>query len=344
MTNSTFSGNTGGDGGAIYSSNSLTVTSSTFTGNSATVDGGAIYNAGTMGVTGSTFTGNNALAGADGGAIAAFSRRPSRVRPSAATPAAGGNGGGIFNDATMTISGSVISGNSAGPSGGSGGGIYDNDTLTMTDSTISGNTASGGGNGAGLYEDSDNTAVSRSTFSGNTTNGSGGGIYIDGDNVTLTNVTISGNTAASGGGLFSDGDGLVIVASTIADNTGAGIANDGSVEPTGTIIANNDVNCNLLAPMADGGSNLQFPGTTCGASITSADPMLQPLANNGGLTQTQALVAGSPALDTNTEDCPPPSTDQRGIARPQGPPATSARSSSKLAGRLRRRHRHRRPT
>ena len=45
MTNCTFSGNTGGDGGAIYSAQNLTVTGSTFSGNSATVGGGAIYNA-----------------------------------------------------------------------------------------------------------------------------------------------------------------------------------------------------------------------------------------------------------------------------------------------------------
>jgi hypothetical protein len=46
--------------------------------------------------------------------------------------------------------------------------------------------------------------------------------------------------------------------------------------------------------------------------------MLGPLADNGGSTLTRALLAGSPAIDTGSSDCPPPATDQRGTARPQG--------------------------
>ena len=47
------------------------------------------------------------------------------------------------------------------------------------------------------------------------------------------------------------------------------------------------------------------------------DPLLGPLADNGGLTRTHALLAGSPALDAG-DDAAAPATDQRGIARPQG--------------------------
>ncbi len=163
--------------------------------------------------------------------------------------------------------------------------------LTMDRCTLSGNTASGGGDG--------------------------GGIYVDGSGAAITNVTISGNSASAGGGLFNNGNGVNVAATTIASNTGGGIANTGvGVSLTGTIIANNGVNC--AGTVTDSGTNLQFPGTTCGASITSADPLLQSLANNGGPTLTQALSAGSPAIDANTEDCPPPATDQRGVSRPQG--------------------------
>ena len=220
----------------------------------------------------------------------------------------------------MTITSSVISGNSAGPSGGNGGGIYNDNGLTITNSTISGNTVAGGGNGAGLYHDGDALTMDRSTVSGNTASGGGdgGGIYVDGIDAAITNVTISGNTASAGGGLFNNGSGVTISATTIASNTGGGIGNSGTgVSLIGTIIANNGVNC--TGTVTDSGTNLQFPGTTCGASITSsADPLLQPLANNGGPTLTMALAAGSPAIDTNTEDCPPPATDQRGVSRPQG--------------------------
>jgi len=61
--------------------------------------------------------------------------------------------------------------------------------------------------------------------------------------------------------------------------------------------------------------------TTCGFSagtdISSTEPLLGALANNGGPTQTQALGAGSPAIDqggTSAQGCP--AIDQRGLSRP----------------------------
>ena len=302
VTASVFSGNTGGDGGAIHSGNSLTVTGGTiFTGNTATIVGGAIYNDGTANITSANINGN--------------------------TVTGIGYGGGIYNDFTMTIASSEIFGNSAGPNGGNGGGIFNASTLTISDTTVSGNTTAGGGNGAGIYHGGDSLTMDRNTISGNTASGGadgggdGGGIYIGGFGATITNVTISGNSAAAGGGLFKEaGVSVNIAATTIASNTGGGIS---SIEfglsiITGTIVANNGTNC-AGGTISDLGTNLQFPGTTCGLSIPSADPLLQPLANNGGLTQTMALTAGSPAINASTERCPPPSTDQRGVTRPQGP-------------------------
>src|SRR3970282_626777 len=54
-------------------------------------------------------------------------------------------------------------------------------------------------------------------------------------------------------------------------------------------------------------------------ALNSTPAGLGPLANNGGPPQTHALLAGSPAIDAGSPDCPPPATDQRGVARPQGP-------------------------
>jgi hypothetical protein len=110
----------------------------------------------------------------------------------------------------------------------------------------------------------------------------------------------------------------------IAANS-AGISNSGSVTATGTIIANNNPGTNCF------GNRFQEPfgfnldsGTTCRLSqatdLSSTDPLLGPLAGNGGPTQTQALQPGSPAIDhggTSANGCPP--ADQRGITRPQGP-------------------------
>jgi len=113
----------------------------------------------------------------------------------------------------------------------------------------------------------------------------------------------------------------------ISGNGGYGILNNsstGSVAAiTNTIIADNtSANCGGPGTIADGGHNLQFPGTTCGTTITTADPKLDTagLQNNGGPTQTIALEAGSPAINAGDESvCSAPpvnSLDQRGFVRP----------------------------
>ena len=59
------------------------------------------------------------------------------------------------------------------------------------------------------------------------------------------------------------------------------------------------------------------------AEITGQDPKLGPLTNNGGPTETRALLHGSPAIDAGNPATPGSggnaceATDQRGVARPQ---------------------------
>jgi hypothetical protein len=59
-------------------------------------------------------------------------------------------------------------------------------------------------------------------------------------------------------------------------------------------------------------------GFTAPGDLVVADAMLGPLADNGGPTDTHALLPGSPAIDAGSPGCPPPAADQRGVARPQG--------------------------
>jgi len=150
----------------------------------------------------------------------------------------------------------------------------------------------------------------------------GSGLHNHGT-VTLTNVTFTGNTVANldpanptsgkGGAIWNAGS-MTLINVTIAENSaavsGAGI---GGNAPTiiNTIVANNSPdNCSVA--ITTGSNNLQFPGTTCGATIPTVDPMLGPLT--GGV---YPLLAGSPAIDTGTNTgCPP--TDELGTARPQG--------------------------
>ena len=241
-----------------------------------------------------------------------------------------GLGGGINNLGTLTVTNSIVSGNTAG----GGGGIINLGTLTLTNSRVSGNTASDG-DGGGIYNFS-NMNVTNSTISGNTTSGtfaSGGGIHNFGD-MNVTNSTISGNAASGttgrGGGIRNFGT-LTLTNSTVSDNSapdGGGIGHlDSPVTAINSIIANNaGGNCGEFfgSAIVSQGHNLSSDGT-CGLGSTGdlpgTNPLLGPLQDNGGPTQTHALLAGSPAIDAGDDSVlgPPQNlvTDQRGAAYPR---------------------------
>jgi hypothetical protein len=181
-----------------------------------------------------------------------------------------------------------------------GGGIYNNaGTLTLTNSTVSGNTASCSASG-----------------SGNGCRAEGGGLYLN-SATTLANSTVTANTAScttsagascstGGGGTFSDGEGTSVLSlgATIVALQLAGADCDGDASTSNGFNLDSDTTCGLS-------------GT--GDQSGVVNPLLGPLQNNGGPTNTHALLTGSPAIDAVTSGCPPPATDQRGITRPQGP-------------------------
>jgi hypothetical protein len=212
-------------------------------------------------------------------------------------------GGGIFNIGTLTINRSTISRNGAGLGRiGGGGGIYNVGTATISNSTISGN---------------------RVSCSGFPCASQGGGIYNEGQ-LTISNSTISGNTSRISGtvGGILNGGVAMISNSTITGNSWAGIG--GVITFQNSIVANNAAG-NCENPVASDGYNLASDGT-CNfngpGDLNNTNPLLGPLQNNGGPTQTQALLSGSPAIDAgNPNGCTdgnghPLDTDQRGVARP----------------------------
>jgi uncharacterized protein DUF11 len=179
----------------------------------------------------------------------------------------------------------------------------------------------------------------------------GGGVYVLGK-LSMVNSTVSGNSAEStapivqGGGVLlaidpasTEGSEGTIVNSTISGNSvgAAGIGGGLSVynpEPTvggsaalavkNTIVAGNvgpigPSDCGAVAVLTSdhnlsGDASCMF---TDPGSKQNTNPQLGALQNNGGQTDTMALLAGSPAIDAGTSSgCPP--TDQRGVARPQG--------------------------
>lgn len=228
------------------------------------------------------------------------------------------DGGGIFlSNEKLTLESVNITNNTTDFDGGGiavgAGGI-----LTVRSSTISGNTAlAANGYGGGIYfTNGGDLDLENSTVTGNRA-GAGGGIYVFGQAVdgtfTIRNSTISGNSSnLNGGGVLALGltGQLLIQNSTIVNNTtgvgfGGGVnqfSGTGSIVLQSSIVANN-VNAN--APDVAGRvvanfsliSNTTLATITGGSNRLNVDPLLQPLANNGGATATHRPAAGSPVIN-----------------------------------------------
>lgn len=236
---------------------------------------------------------------------------------------AGAEGGGVYSAGPLTIRESVIRDNRANVLGGtvsgyaSGGGVIAYGAVTIDRSTINGNMAEAvgeGGNhagalGGGLYAVGP-AIVDRSTISGNTvlssgsltTEARGGGLRAK--ELTLTSSTVTGNSLLS-----------------IGTNTGANIHLSGASLIRNTIVANPigaGESCSTEGAMlGSGGFNLDEDGS-CGfgegSDVAGVDPLLGPLADNGGTTPTHALFAGSIAVDRGNSFGA--TADQRGLSRP----------------------------
>jgi hypothetical protein len=228
------------------------------------------------------------------------------------------NGGGIYNSGTLMVTNSTFSGNSV--LAGEGGGIENVGTLTVTNSTFSGNSAHGGG--GGIENFGGTLTVTNSTFSGNTAN-EGGGIDNDGA-LTVTNSTFSGNGVGDVGGGIANFDKLTVTNSTFSGNSagtgGGGIRNGATATLKGTILAAEPDGGNCDGPIGDADYNISddascdFTEAPSGKSINGSTTLnLDPagLQNNGGPTQTIALEDDSeavhfiPVLDCTDQESPP---------------------------------------
>ena len=340
VTGSAFSGNTasaGFSGGAIFNSNdgTLNVTDSTFSNNLATTgSGAAIYNSGasTLSVVNSVFSSNYASGPSNsvGGGIWNDTGSTANITHTTFSSNGANVGGAIYNDSgsLLTVATSTLDDNDAGDDAG---GIANFGTATITDTTISDNSASLAG---GIFNNGTLT-ITGSNFAGDNAVKGGGIINSNSGSLQVTNSTFYQNGAAGGpdgegGAILNYGTPLTITNSTFYGNygyQGVAIANDGTapVVVRNTILTNSHWGGNCAnGPISDGGNNID-DGTTCGwgaafGSLSSTNPLLGPLAANGGPTKTMALLAGSPAIDAVKFNAPnnAPATDQRGYPRPQG--------------------------
>ena len=281
MTNVIFNNNVAGQGGGMYNGHSCspTLTSVSFIENSADYGGGMRnYSGSSPTLNYVTFINNSATY----------------------------QGGGIFSwfSSSLILTNVTFSGNTANDSGG---GMYNQASSSpiLNNVTFNSNTAD---YGAGIFNTGDSGAIlTNVTFSDNWADYLGGGIYCtEGDvngSFALTNVTFTGNV---GGGEYNA---CVMFIGANCDFTLVNTIIWGNIpdfisgEPGGTITVTY--------------SDIQGPGVYPGTGNIIQDPLLGPLADNGGFTLTHALGVGSPAIDAgdpNPDNCP--ATDQRGFPRP----------------------------
>jgi CSLREA domain-containing protein len=332
-----FFGGSGGFGGGLsFSGSTLTMTNVQVTGNRT----------GDAGTTTSGGLGGNG--GEGGGMYITVTNLATLTRVHIDNNTAGdgddgGDGGGIVVvSGPVTMTDCTINNNTSGQGGskfaaqaGIGGGLLNFGQVTMLNCLVSGNATkatlkgSDGGPGAGIFS-SNVMSITNSTISNNHASpmgGRGGGIVNGANALTLTNVTITGNSGDASTG-FHSGQGLANSNTAIVRNTIiAGNGPAGSPDVTGVFTSQGH---NLIGKATAGGngSNGDQTGFTNGVNgdqvgtpASPIDPLLGPLADNGGPTFTHKLLSGSPAFDAGDNSLAkdannnPLTTDQRGAGR-----------------------------
>ncbi len=309
----------GGSGGAIIAyGGTLKVENSLITDNSATFNGGGIMAAAPITIIESNIERNIA---AKGGGV--YVRAPdlflvasvsvtgdldfrggddslatSKINNSTIVNNTANSGGGLWvaTYAELAITATTISGNSA--TDGVGGGVGGKGGIIIRDSLISDNNSSSKGGGIGVLRNTvvvdNSTIVENSTITGNEAN-DGGGLYVHGK-AEISGSTITNNVARrTGGGLFVRA-GTVSISHTIVAN------NAGVVKPdlAGFVGASHSIigfYRDFRLPEAPIGSPDANGNLIGGPAHGIIDPMLGDLADNGGPTQTHALLPGSPAIN-----------------------------------------------
>jgi hypothetical protein len=308
--------------------------------------GGGIYAPGgptSLTITNTTISGNSAGSGGTGGAGGTSGLGALATGGTGGTGGFGGPGGGLFvGGETLSIANSTLSGNSAGAGGTGGrggegntggtgglgqiggyaGGIASLDNqINLTNVTLADNSAGTGGDGG-------NGGPSQTTGNGgnggNGARGGHGGALLTanlGGSDALVHGTLSGNSAGAAGPGGSGGKGGGGATGTDGPPGAGGDIFGGQPGMGSPLNIANTITVGASAPaclgfIANGGHNVFADGCF---GPPASNPLLGPLQNNGGPTQTMALQPGSPAIDlvpTLAAQCP--GTDQRGVFRPAG--------------------------
>ncbi len=339
-------------GGGFYAAQPITISHSLINQNATTTAGagGWLNNNPHFLIENSDIISN--ASGIDGGGLYIYPTSQGEIRGTRLlSNTAADYGGGIYLEEiiTLSVTDSELAYNISGSDGGGGIYAYTDSNLTLQDSRVHHNTTDG--YGGGIYAEYNVTlAVVNSELSYNTsTTSDGGGLYLQQSHAQVQNSTLSHNQAQTGGGIYAivgtNSSLITLTHTTLVSNTGV-ITGGGiylsdsnkadayiaqATMQNSIIAGNGSADCVTRKGWevldASPGYNLDSDGTcvTDGVdnNLTSADPGLGPLQDNGGDTETHALLDGSPALDVIpvvSSSCNNSGvvTDQRGISRPQG--------------------------
>lgn len=329
------------NGGAVWGETGAEIVGGTFQGNAGDGKGGAVGTNGDATVNQSLFDGNTNTSGGSGGA--AYAEGALEVTASTFARNTAGSGGALYAKGAVNGSGLNVDGNEASSDGSSGGGIFAGTTVTLDSSSVTDNLALDEvlqtnlvPTGGGIAANSD-VSITASVVSGSVAkyNGIGGGIYSTDGKIEVIESTVANNFADQdpntngsgvGGGLAAPR--VVLRFATVASNggtTGANIAAR-TLESTNSVVAyasGGGAACALSATTSTG-YNYGDDGS-CGFAgphdvSAGPDPLLAPLADNGGGTLTMRPLPGSPLVDavpvSACNGCD--TADQRGVPRPQG--------------------------
>ena len=295
-----------GNGGGVVNSGTMTIQGTTITNNSAEFYGAGIYNYSKAVLTikdGTTISKNQARLG--GGVLNEGSITMTGGVISENTASEDGAGIYNYNKGEFTMSGGSITDNKA--STGKGGGIYNNSPdsgdngINVTGGTIAYNFAAEGG---GIYNNSGTTIIAGGNVGeptrGNWTDGNGGGIY-NKAKLSFQSGSIQGNKASDGAGVYNGEGGLALMnGGTIAQNQaflyGGGICNYATLTLEGGEIKNNLCGQDGGGVWADGsiGSVLYMQGKPeVSGNVKISSPNNLFLKQDAKIRVTGAFTAGA---------------------------------------------------
>ncbi len=286
------------------------------------VKGGCIYSAGSVQVISGSMilcsahsTGGKAYGGAIYAAKQVTMKYGNVLGAAVKSDASTASGGGLFAGTGLGMKYSTVSFNEAtGAPGGFGGGVFSKNALLIQNSTISGNTANFSTAGVFQATGSSYAHIYSSTISGNTSSNAIGGVLLQAPDLIITNSTIAFNYAPTTGIGGTFGPGLAIYTANTTLKLQSTIVSNNSLSPTSDFDMSVTGGDPFAFDVASSNNLVRVPGNNFAVpGLTQLCPYLQPLRDNGGLTQTHALASNSVAIDTGSN---PKgfTTDQRGSA------------------------------